>query len=140
MKNSLELVVEERKEMFINIFTQNLLITLIWSQHKVKERKKGEAGERRNKKKLSLSQPTIVQSKSRWDFIQFIIKYSLFCSLVKHLLSLLVFKRVLSTHFSSLFRSGRVLFLLWAFIYIGRNCYVNCTPLIMKIEATLKSL
>lgn len=35
------------------------------------------------------------------------------------MLSLLVFKRVLSTHFASLFRSGRVFSLSWAFIILA---------------------
>lgn len=86
---------------------------------------------------MSLSQPTIVQSKSRWDFIQFIIKYSLFCSVAKHLL----FFQEGSFHTFQLIvpiREG--FFSVMGFYYIGRNYYVNCIPLIMKIEATLKSL
>lgn len=80
------------------------------------------------------------QSKSRWDFIQFIIKYS---SFVEHLLF------VVSS--SSCFHSRGVRpvhkttpalshCLRGISFVIGRKCYVNRIPLIMKIKATLKSL
>jgi hypothetical protein len=102
--------------------------------------KKGEAGERRNIKIVSFSaQQSYNQNHAEISF-NLLLNTVLFCSVVQHLLYSLARFQEGSFHTFQLIVPIREGFSVMGFYYIGRNYYVNCIPLIMKIEATLKSL
>lgn len=95
-------------------------------------------GERRNIKIVSFSaQQSYNQNHAEISF-NLLLNTVLFCSIAQHLL----FSRFQegSFHTFQLIVPIQEGFSVMGFYYIGRNYYVNRIPLIMKIEATLKSL